>query len=209
MHSVKQIELANAVFRRLMRYGTQHELATQLVAAAAFQVGFARIAAGMARWSRESNGHNEMQARLSNEQFDVLMLAPVDAAARSAVSCMDLCAAAAYRLTGAVPQPHGQESDIQRLRKSVKDKSASLGSSQDTWLRALVGAADWQLLIKVRTAVTHHAIKSLSILGTVPAVTSLIIDGKPYDNIDLTQRFAELAENQFDGFTAAVLQDFP
>jgi hypothetical protein len=103
MPNVKQLTLANEVFHRLMQYGAQHEQATELVASAAFQVGFVRIAAGMARWSREPNGHNEMQMRLSDEQFDVLMLAPVDAAARSAVTCMDLCAAAAYRLTGADP----------------------------------------------------------------------------------------------------------
>jgi hypothetical protein len=122
MPNVKQITLANEMFHRLMQYGTQHEPATQLVASAAFQVGFARIAAGMAKWSREPNGHSEMQLRLSDEQFDVLMLAPVDAAARSAVSCMDLCAAAAYRLTGAVVLPNGQDSDVQRLRESVKKK---------------------------------------------------------------------------------------
>jgi hypothetical protein len=192
-----------------MQYGTQHEPATQLVASAAFQVGFARIATGMARWSREPNGHNEMQARLSDEQFDVLMLAPVDAAARSAVSCIDLCAAAAYRLTGAVALPNGQESDVQRLRESVKKKKVTLGSAQAAWLHALIDSTDWQLLMKVRIAVDHHAINSLSLLGSSPAVTSLIIGGKVYDNIDLSGRFAQLAEAQFGSFVSAAMRDFP
>jgi hypothetical protein len=48
MSNVKQLTLANEVFHRLMRHGTQHEMATRLVASAAFQVGFARMAAGMA-----------------------------------------------------------------------------------------------------------------------------------------------------------------
>ena len=209
MPNIDQITLANQVFHRLMRYGAGHEKATQLVATAAFQVGFARIAAGMATWSQELDGHNEMQARLSDEQFDVLMLAPVDAAARSAVTCMDLCAAAAYRLTGAVPQPHGQESDVQRLRGSIKKKEVTLGSAQAAWLRGLIESADWQLLMKVREAVTHRAIESLSALGTGPPETSLIIGGKPYTNISLTQRFVQLAETQFDGFTSAIMHDFP
>ena len=208
MPNVNQLTLANGVFHHLMRLGAQHEPATQLVASAAFQVGFVRIAAGLARWSQEPDGHNEMQARLSEEQFDVLMLAPVDAAARSAVSCMDLCAAAAYRLTGAVPQPTGQESDVQRLRKSIKNKEITLCPSEAAWLGGLLGSAEWRLLMKVRTAVTHHSINSLSILGTGNPATSLIIDGKPYGNIDLCRRFTQLAERQFDSFTSAVISDF-
>jgi hypothetical protein len=207
MPNVKQLTLANEVFHHLMQLGAQHELAAQLVASAAFQVGFVRIAAGLARWSQEPDGHNEMQARLSDEQFDVLMLAPVDAAARSAVSCMDLCAAAAYRLTGAVPHPPGQESDVQRLRKSIKDKEITLGPSEAAWLRGLIGSAEWQLLMKVRTAVTHHSINGLSLLGAANPITSLIIDGKPYGNIDLCRRFAQLAERQFDNFTSAIISD--
>jgi hypothetical protein len=209
MPNVRQLALANEVFNRLSQYGAHHEAATQLVASAAFQVGFARIAAGMARWSREPTGHNEMQARLSDEQFDILMLAPVDAAARSAVSCLDLCAAAAYRLAGAVAQPHGQEADIQRLREGIKYKKVTLSSSQASWLQALVGSADWQLLITVRTVVTHHAIKSLSVVGAHPATTSLVIDGKPRASNDLARRFAQFAETQFDGFVGAVMRDFP
>jgi hypothetical protein len=183
MPNVRQLTLANEVFDRLMQHGTQHEMATRLVASAAFQVGFARISAGMARWSRESDGHGEMQARLSDEQFDVLMPAPVDATARTAMTCMDLCAAAAYHLTGAPALSHGQESDVQRLLKSVKKKEILLSVSQDTWLHALVGSADWQLPEETRTSVTHRAIESTSALGVGSAVTSLIIRGKPYDNI--------------------------
>jgi hypothetical protein len=209
MANVKQLTLANEVFHRLIQYGTQHEMETRLVASAAFQVGFTRIAAGIASWSRESHGHGEIQARLSDEQFDVLMLAPVDAAARTAMTCMDLCAAAAYRLTGAVALPRGQESDVQHLLQSIKRKKVNLAVSQNAWLHAPVGNADWQLLGKARTAVTHRAIQSISIVGVAAPVTSLVIDGKSYDNVDLSHRFARLAETGFEDFTAAVLHDFP
>jgi len=209
MSNVKQLTLANEVFHRLMRHGTQHEMATRLVASAAFQVGFARMAAGMASWSREPDGHGQMQARLSDEQFDVLMLAPVDAAARTAMTCMDLCAAAAYRLTGAAALSRGRESDVQHLLQSVQQNRVALAPSQDAWLHALVGSANWQILEKTRTAVTHRAIESLSVLGVGPAVTNLVIDGIPYDNIDLSHRFAQLAETQFDDFTSSILHDFP
>jgi hypothetical protein len=209
MPNVTQLTLANEVFHRLMKYGSQHEPATRLVASAAFQVGFARIAAGMAIWSREPEGHNEMQLHLSDEQFDVLMLAPVDAAARTSVTCMDLCAAAAYRLTGAPELHHGQESSVQHLLNSVNQNNVSLAASQAGWLHTLVESADWQLLRRARTAVTHREIESLSAVGVGRAVTSLIIEGTPYDNVDMTGRFAHLAETQFNNFTTAVLQDFP
>lgn len=209
MPNVQQLALANEVFHRLMRYGTQHEMATRLVASAAFQVGFARMAAGMAIWSREPDGHGQMQARLSDEQFDVLMLAPVDAAARTAMTSMDLCAAASYRLTGTAALPRGRESDVQHLLRSVQQNRIILAPSQDAWLRAVVGSANWQLLEKARTVVTHRDIESLSTLGVGPAVTNLVIDGIPYDNIDLSRRFAQLAEIQFNAFTSSVLRDFP
>jgi hypothetical protein len=209
MPNVKQLTLANEVFHRLMRNGTQHEMATRLVASAAFQVGFARMAAGMASWSREPDGHGQMQARLSDEQFDVLMLAPVDATARTAMTCMDLCAAAAYRLTGTAALPRGRESDVQHLLQSIRQNRVALASSQNGWFHKLVVSADWQLLEQARTAVTHRAIESLSVLGVGPPVTSLVIDGIPHDNINLSHRFAQLAETQFDDFTTSVLLDFP
>ena len=184
-------------------------MATRLIASAAYQVGFARIAAGMASWCRERDGHAEMQACLSDEQFDVLMLAPVDAAARTSMTCMDLCAAAAYRLAGAPVRKHGLESDVQHLLQSIKQRKATLAVSQSAWLHSLVASADWKLLKDARTAVTHWAIEGSSVLGSGSAVTSLVIDGKPYDNIGLSRRFAQLAETYFDDFTAAVLRDFP
>jgi hypothetical protein len=125
------------------------------------------------------------------------------------MTCMDLCAAAAYRLTGAAALSHGRESDLQHLLQSVKQEKVTLAASQDAWLHALVGSADWQLLKKARTAVTHREIESLSVLGVGPAVTNMVIDGKPYDNIELPRRFAGLAESKFGEFTAAVLHDFP
>jgi hypothetical protein len=203
-----QITLANEVFHRLAQSGAQHDMATHLVASAAFQVGFARIATGMARWSRESSGHTEMQGRLSDEQFDVLMLAPVDSAARTAMTCMDLCAAASYRLSGAA-RTGGWESDVQDLLQRINRGTLTLAASQDVWLHALDRSPDWQLLKKARTAVTHRAISGLSALGSGPPVTSLVIDGQPHDNVDLSRRFAELAETYFENFTAAVLSDLP
>lgn len=83
-----------------------------------------------------------------------------------------------------------------------------MAASQDMWLYSLVRFPDWQLLIKARMTVTHLAIRSLSALGSSPPVTSLVIDNQPYDNVELSHRFVELAENYFEKFTAAVLSDF-
>jgi hypothetical protein len=209
MSDTTQLTLANEVFARLMAEGNQHEASTRLVAGAAFQVGFARIAVGSALWSREPHGHEEMQARLSNEQFDVLMLAPVDAAARTAVTCIDLCAAAAYRLAGGIVSSSGRESDVRHLLGKVERQNIILPASQAVWLRDLADSAEWQLLEKVRNAVTHRAIQSISEVGTNPPVTSLVIDDVKYDNVELSQRCASFAEMQFLAFVVAVLTDFP
>jgi hypothetical protein len=150
-----------------------------------------------------------MQERLSDEQFDVLMLAPVDAAARTSMTCMDLCAAAAYRLTGAPALKRAQESDVHHLLLCIRQKQVNLPISQAAWLHSLVASADWKLLKKARTAVTHRAIEGSSVLGVGPAATSLVIDGRPYDNIGLSRRFAQFAEAHFDAFSAAILRDFP
>src|SRR5947209_18228190 len=109
---------------------------------------FARMAAGMADWSVEPNGHREMQARLSNEQFEILSLAPLDFASRTAKTCLDLCAAAAFRLAGGVP-PKGQESDVGALAKRVREDKIVLSPGQAQWLATAVGAAEWMKLARV------------------------------------------------------------
>ena len=65
------------------------------------------------------------------------------------------------------------------------------------------------MLKKARTAITHRDIESLSILSTSAPVTSLVLDGIPYDNVDLSRRFAQFAEVQFDSYADAVLSGFP
>jgi hypothetical protein len=173
------------------------------------QVGFVRLATGIARWSQEPNGHNEIQHRVSNEQFDVIMLAPVDFASRGAVTSIDLCAAAAYRLSGAQPLPRGRESDIDHLLSQVKKNRIDLPPSLGEWMGRLVASPQWQLLKLVRTAVTHRAIEGRSYIGSGPPSTELLIDGKGHDNFMLASVHAQFAEIQFVDYVKAVLSDFP
>ena len=209
MPNVDQLTLANDVFHRLERHGSQHRPASQLVASAAIQVGFVRLAMGIARWSQESNGHNEIQQRLSNEQFDVIMLAPIDFSSRAAMTSMDLCAAAAYRLSGVQPLPNDRESDVNHLQFEVQRGRVTLRPSIRSWMNQLVASSQWQLLSLVRTVVTHRAVEGHSYLGSGPPSTELVLDGIEYDNVTLTSKQAKFVELQFAGYVKAVLSDFP
>ncbi|WP_280250269.1 hypothetical protein [Nocardia abscessus] len=66
---------------------------------------------------------------MSNQQFDTLSLAPISYAAASAVSCLDACAAAAYRLSVGIT---GREPDLRQLGKA-QQRGAALRPNQRYW----------------------------------------------------------------------------
>ncbi|WP_256974088.1 hypothetical protein [Rhodococcus sp. NCIMB 12038] len=208
--NVKQLNLANLVSVRLSQLGDRYQAASHLVSSAAFQVGFVRLAAGMAEWAREPDGHKQMQERLSNEQFNILMLAPVDYASRTAMTCLDLCAAAAYRLrkSGQYDAHGGRESDLDHLR-NAKSHGVRLHAEQERWRAEVTGSAARSLLKRTRDIVTHRPISEYSIVGSDQPTTSIEIDGQRYDGVALTSRFARFAETQYEAFVQAVLADFP
>ena len=162
--NVKQLDLSNLVSARLRQLGDKYQAASHLVSSAGFQVGFVRLAAGMAEWSHEPEGHKQMQERLSNEQFNILMLAPVDYASRTAMTCLDLCAAAAYRLrkSGQYDAHGGRESDLDHLR-DAKSHGVRLHAEQERWRAEVTGSAARSLLKRTRDIV--HPSTDLGVLN--------------------------------------------
>ena len=100
----------------------------------------------MADWSVEPNGHPEMQARLSDEQFEILCLAPLDFASRTAKTCLDLCAAAACRLAGGIP-PEAASLMLALLAAKVRANTITLSPGQAQWLAAVVASPVWKQLV--------------------------------------------------------------
>lgn len=60
--------MANNVANRLDQFSGETQAASHLIATAAFQIGFVRLAVGMAVWSFEPDGLDEMKRRLAMER---------------------------------------------------------------------------------------------------------------------------------------------
>ncbi|MFC9555593.1 hypothetical protein ACFTWF_32680 [Rhodococcus sp. NPDC056960] len=207
------LELACKVSQCCKRRGAELEKASPLVSSAAMQIGFARIAVGMARWSNEPNGHGEMQTRLANEQFDILNLAPINYASQTVMTCLDLCAAAAYRLrdsgNGGKPVKPGQESDLRNLqtRTGHPRDPVVLRKHQAAWLQQVLTDSRLAVLEDARHNLIHRSFGSHS---WVPAnTTEFMLDGKEYPILQLAIDFTDFAQNSFEALVAAIQADYP
>lgn len=208
MSNVRELTRANEVFDRLQARAPGSDEATVLVASAALHLGHARIARGLAAWEQEPKGLEEMQARLSDEQFDVVALAPASFAVRSAVTAVDLCAAAAYRLSGALVR-NGREADVARLAGAVARSKVTLRAMQASWLDSLKSSSDWAYLLDARHVLTHRLLKGHSAIGGSRSVTHLLIDGRKVAPLELADRVVRFGEREFGSYCDAVLADYP
>ncbi len=210
-------DLANEVARHLESlpgYNSRHERANHLISSAMFQVGFARIARGLARWSHDADGRSEMSEKLADEQFDVLIIAPIDYVSRTAKSCLDLCAAAAFRMSNEGEMPWREASDrecdvaglIARTKTWENESLPLLRSQQAGWLRDLETDPEFKRLKMIRDAFTHQRLKSHA---NPPDGAGIIVRKVRYDGVELAEAFVALAEAQFDAYAHAVLSDFP
>ncbi|MGY2118675.1 hypothetical protein ACW9HR_32635 [Nocardia gipuzkoensis] len=179
----------------------QGQNAADLIAAAARHVGFALIAVGLAEWGAEPHGRAEMQARVSNQQSDTLSLAPISYAAASAVSCLDACAAAAYRLC--VGAPRKNEWDLRKLGSVV------LRPNLQTWAQDALADPGYQDMVHVRHRMVHRDIPSTSVVGSAPGHTTYRVGGQDRTPEDATLMFTEIAQRYYKKFITAVLADFP
>lgn len=183
----------------------QGQNAAELIAAAARHVGFALIAVGLAEWGAEPDGHAEMQARVSNQQFDTLSLAPISNAAASAVSCLDACAAAAYRLCVG---SSGREPDLRQLGKTIQG-GVALRPNLQRWAQDALADPGYSDMVEVRHRMVHRDIPSMSVVGSAPGRTTYRVGGQDQTPEDATRMFAAIAQRHYEKFIAAVLADFP
>jgi len=153
-------------------------------------------------------GDTYIHEHFATEQFDVLQMAPIDFASRTAMTCLDLCAAAAYRLRRAGRFDRPGESDLEHLREAISKNGVQLHEGQERWRRALMGDNNFRILKLVRDQVTHRALERRTTIGEGSPRTTITIEGKQYDGTVAT-RFADFAKSQYQAFTTAVLADFP
>ncbi|MGW4718203.1 hypothetical protein [Nocardia sp. NPDC004260] len=200
------LALANTVANHpSIQAHAQGQNAAGLIAAAARHVGFALIAVGLAEWGAEPDGHAEMQARVSNQQFDTLSLAPISYAAASAVSCLDACAAAAYRLCIGTTRI---ELDLRKLGKAIQD-GVALRPNLQTWAQDALADPSYPDMVDVRHRMVHRDIPSTSVVGSAPGRTTYRAGGTDRTPEDATRVFADIAQRYYKKFIAAVLTDFP
>ncbi|MFC8385855.1 hypothetical protein [Nocardia sp. NPDC057272] len=207
--NTKYLALSNRLTNHApLHSNPQAQSAFGLVAASAHHVGFALIAAGLADWGGQPDGHAQMQERVANQQFDTLSLAPISYAAASAVTCVDLCAAAAYRLV--VGDPGRYEIDFQQLRKLIERQpvGTALPTNLDSWARAVIADPTYSELKEVRNRMVHRDMPSTSVVGSEPGRTRYPIGGALVTPEDATKQFTDFAIRHFEQFVDAVLADF-
>ncbi|WP_328436887.1 hypothetical protein [Nocardia puris] len=191
-----------------LQSNSQAQSAFALVAAGAHHVGFALVAVGLANWGAEPDGHTEMQARVANQQFDTLSLAPISFAAASAVSSVDVCAAAAYRFC--IGAPEGNEFDLRRLEQLIdkSDDGRVLRSNLESWVQAVSADGDYAELKAARNRMVHKDMPSSSVVGSGPGRTMYPVGGALVTPEVVTRRFSDFAIRHYEHFVDAVLADF-
>ncbi|WP_208722206.1 hypothetical protein [Rhodococcus qingshengii] len=155
-----------------------------------------------------------MSEKLADEQFDVLIIAPIDYVSRTAKSCLDLCAAAAFRMSNEGEMPWREASDrecdvaglIARTKTWENESLPLLRSQQAGWLRDLETDPEFKRLKMIRDAFTHQRLKSHA---NPPDGAGIIVRKVRYDGVELAEAFVALAEAQSDAYAHAVLSDFP
>ena len=169
----------------------------------AVNLGGALAAVGMIDKLETVDGLAELRAVLQVEPFDVLEAAAVGLAARSAVSAMDLCAAAAWRIKPAIELPNAREAHLAWLAKP-KQRSQLL-PDHEQWVDAVTGSDEWSLMLACRHQATHGTFRRMVQMSSGASrlpYDEFEVDGVMYPADDLVRRFAQNAESWFRQFCA-------
>ncbi|WP_194819301.1 hypothetical protein [Nocardia sp. XZ_19_385] len=208
--NTRYLDLSNTVANHPpVRACPQGQAASELIATGAHHVGFALIAVGLAEWGAEPTGHAEMQTRLANQQFDTMSLAPISYAAAAAMSCLDVCAAATYRLCVGAPN-RGHELDLRSLEQAqCRGRSPiALPPNLDAWVKRVLADPDYSEIEAVRHQVVHRHIGSTSMVGAAPGRTTFRVGNVLVTPEYAANTFTRFAERYYEKFIAAVLADF-
>jgi hypothetical protein len=196
------LELAAAAERKIRKAWPASEAGRRLFWAA-MNLGGVQVAVGMIEQLATVQGLRRLQETVRVEPYDVLEAAAVGLAARSAVSAMDLCAAAAWSVRPATPIAHGQEPDLKSLAPAKNRAELLPGHAQ--WVEDVATSREWRLMSESRNQATHRTFKRTVIvsLGSerIPH-DEFIVSDVAYPADDLVRQFAHNAESWFRQFCA-------
>jgi hypothetical protein len=188
-----------------------------LIEWSAFNAGMARTGVGLINKLATITGWEEIQTVLGLDNYSVTEAGALSLTAAQVTTSIDLAAAAALRLAGALP-PDSREfsmstftSTARRSRELVAEYHVT--GALDTWARGVRRSSEWDLLKKCRNQIVHRTMRRYVYLTTrrdMPLPSSEVaIDGR-YHAIDvLVRKFSDFGEKTFHEFCDAVQTDFP
>jgi hypothetical protein len=191
--------------------------ASQLVSWSAFNAGMAMMGVGLVTKLATTTGWGELQAVLGLDNHGATEAGALSLTAAAVTTSIDLAAAAALRLAGAVPPPGDWEfsmSTFTSTKRRHKQLVAAhpLSSALGTWATTVRSSAEWDLLKKCRNQAVHR-MASRIVYGTtrpaMPLSSEVNIDGTHHPIDVLVNRFSGFGETTFGDFCDAVLSDFP
>jgi hypothetical protein len=190
-----------------------------LVTWAAFNVGMARTGVGIVQSLATADGWTDLQRVLGLDSYDVTEAGALSMTAATVTTSIDLAAAAAFRLAGAVPKDDSHEfamSSFSSTNKYLKDQVAThpLPLALRRWKEGVLLSIEWQLLKQCRNQLIHKNLPPRHIFasfGPNPRMSSteVTINGTKYPIDGLVSRFSAFGEKNLNEFCAAVIADFP
>jgi hypothetical protein len=188
--------------------GAEAEHVIRLTTEAGFQVRVASMGLGMYRrlLARELDpvaafGETQQFAELGCEHI----------ICRGLVSCLDLCAASAYRIARLPARWANYEANVQAFSKTgveLARASGALPAPMATWLLALQASTDWKLLKAWRNQSTHGWVQHNLTIGPLRPAT-IVIDGTEHNLRTIAESLVDCTLQQFRDFVTAVEQSFP
>lgn len=188
-------------------------LVSALVSWSAFNAGMARTGVGLVDKLATQAGWNELQTILGLDNYDATEAGALSLTATAVATSIDLAAAAALRLAGAVPSrsPEFSMSTFTDRRDRQRVASHPLPPTLDTWATSIRSSAEWDLLKNCRDQAVHRTASRVVYGTTLSALPSseVSVDGRNYPIDGLVLRFSAFGEATFAKFCDAVLADFP
>ena len=191
--------------------------ASRLVSWSAFNAGIAKMGVGLVGQLATTAGWGELQRVLSLDSYDATEAGALSLTAAAVTTSIDLAAAAALRLAGAVPWAADWEFAMSTFTsKNPRDKQTvaahPLTTALDGWARSVRSSPDWDLLKKCRNQMVHSTVSRVvygTTGGTRLPLSEVKIDGNDHHIDVLVHTFSAFGETTFGKFCDAVLADFP
>jgi hypothetical protein len=180
-----------------------------LISWSAFNAGMAKTGVGLVDKLATTTGWEELQTVLGLDSWGVTEAGALSLTATQVTASIDLAAAAALRLAGAVPLSDSQEFSMS-MTTDRRYRKHPLTEALDTWATDVRHSPEWDLLKKCRNQIVHRTTNRNVYLTTRPPLPSseVAIDGKLHAIDVLVHTFSDFGEATFYKFCDAVQSDF-